>query len=290
MSKQPLKVIAGAPDRPLVIAGIEIPCYVLEDETRVLTQSGFLKALGRAPTSGSSKQLTKLPSFLAAANLKLFISKDLIKATTPIWMKRPFGRDAIAYQAISLPRVCEIYLQARDEGILQRNQQHVAKRADLIIRGLADVGIIALVDEVTGYQKIRSQHALADIFEAFLAKELQSWALTFSYEFYEQIFRLQGWDGPEGTKRPKIIGQFTCDIVYDRLAPGVLEELRQCNPKTPKGHRKARHHQLFTPEMGHPKLKEHLAAVIALMRASANWTQFMRALNRALPLQPKPSK
>ena len=35
MSTEPLEVIAGAPDRPLVIGDIEIPCYVVEDETRV---------------------------------------------------------------------------------------------------------------------------------------------------------------------------------------------------------------------------------------------------------------
>ena len=29
-----LKVIAGEPDRPLVIGDIQIACYVLEDETR----------------------------------------------------------------------------------------------------------------------------------------------------------------------------------------------------------------------------------------------------------------
>ena len=35
--------------------------------------------------------------------------------------------------------------------------------------------------------------------------------------------------------------------------------------------------------VGHPKLKEHLAAVAALMRAAPNWESFKRSLNRALP-------
>ena len=30
----------------------------------------------------------------------------------------------------------------------------------------------------------------------------------------------------------------------------------------------------------HPKLKEHLAAVIALMKAAPNWTRFQGSLNR----------
>ena len=44
----PLKVIAGTPDAPLRIGDIEIPCYVLEDEMRVLSQRGFLSGIGRS--------------------------------------------------------------------------------------------------------------------------------------------------------------------------------------------------------------------------------------------------
>ena len=72
--------------------------------------------------------------------------------------------------------------------------------------------------------------------------------------------------------------------LYARLAPGVLEKLRGRNPTQPGGNRKNKHHQWFTPDLGHPKLKEHLAAVIALMRAAANWGQFQRSLKRAFPV------
>ena len=77
---------------------------------------------------------------------------------------------------------------------------------------------------------------------------------------------------------------YTNDIVYARLAPGVLEDLKARNPVLPSGNRKNKHHQWFMPDLGHPKLKEHLAAVIALMRAAANWGQFQRSLKRAFPV------
>ena len=81
-----------------------------------------------------------------------------------------------------------------------------------------------------------------------------------------------------------MLALYTNDFVYERIAPGVLVELKTLNPKVPpKGSRKHKHHQWFTPEFGHPKLKEHLAAVTALMRASANWNRFKANLNRALP-------
>lgn len=49
MPPEPLKPIAGTPDQPLDINGIEIRCYALDNEMRILTQEGFLQAVGRHP-------------------------------------------------------------------------------------------------------------------------------------------------------------------------------------------------------------------------------------------------
>ena len=287
MSKkeQPLQVIAGAPDRPLVIGEIEIPCFVLEDETRVLSQNGVLQAIGRTgrPRSAAGGESFNPPAFFAPKNLKPFISDDLIKASTLIRFQGGGGKIGHGYPAVLLPQICEVYLKAQEAGVLLPSQQHIAEQASRLIRGLATVGIIALVDEATGYERIKEQRALATILEKFIAKELQPWTKTFPYEFYEQIFRLKKWPGPNGSKRPRMIGKITSDAVYERLAPGVLEELRKRNPVMPSGRRKNRHHQWFTPDLGHPKLKEHLAAVTALMRASPNWLAFCRNLERAFP-------
>ena len=287
MNTKPLKVIAGAPDRPLVIGDIEIPCYVLEDETRVLRKGGFLKAIGRSRYAHSAKinQPTQVPFFVGPANLELFINNDLINAAKPIrFQSTGGGRLAFGYRAELLPKVCEVYLRAHKENMLRRSQLHIAKRAAILVRGLATVGIIALVDEATGYEQIKIKRNLAIILEKFIAEELQPWTKTFPYQFYKQIFCLKRWPGPDGVKRASIIGHYTNDIVYARIATGVLEELRKRNPTLPSGNRKDKHHQWFTPDLGHPKLKEHLAAVTALMRAAANWGQFQRSLKRAFPV------
>jgi len=284
--KNPLKVIAGTPDRPLIIGDIEIPCYVLEDETRVLSQRGFLGAIGRSAQMPSrlSNGGDNLPVFLASNSLKPFISNELAATTNPIEFQPPDGgRSAYGYPATLLPQVCEVYLMAKDADALTASQRHIADRAEIIIRGLAAVGIIALVDEATGYQQLREERALATILEKLIAKELQPWTRTFPYEFYKQIFRLKGWSGPDGREKPRVIGHYTNDFVYDRLAPGVLDELKARNPSQPGGGRKHHHHRWFTPDLGHPKLKEHLAAVTALMRAAPNWESFNRSLNRAFP-------
>ena len=284
--KHSLKVIAGTPDTPLVIGEFEIACYVLEDETRVLSQQGFLSSIGRALKAKAGQGASGVdnpPSFLAAQNLKPFVDNDLLRSTTPIRFQPPTGGSAYGYRATLLPQVCEVYLRARGAGALLPSQRHIADRAELLIRGLATVGIIALVDEATGYQRIREERALATILERFIAEEFQPWTRTFPFAFYEQIFRLKGWGSAEGVKRPSVIGHYTNDFVYERIAPGVLAELRSRNPVLPQGWRKNRHHQWFTPEFGNPRLKEHLEGVTALMRASSNWDSFKRNLDRAYP-------
>ena len=283
-----LKVIAGTPDSPLVIGDIEIPCYVLEDETRVLAQGGFLQAIGRSRSpkagTGGLSSVDALPFFLRASQLKPFVSGELALSTTPIIFRSSTGQRAVGYNAKLLPEVCNVYLEARDASALLPSQLHIAERAEILIRGLAAVGIIALVDEATGYERIREERSLATILEKFIAQELQPWTRTFPYEFYKQICRLKGWPNLYSIKRPQVVAHYTNDFVYDRIARGVLEELRRINPTIPdKGHRKSKHHQWFTPDLGHPKLKEHLAAVTALMRAAPNWESFKRSLVRAFP-------
>ena len=287
MKKKPLKVIAGTPDRPLTIGDIEIPCYVLEDETRVLSQRGVFKGINvtRGGPRREKEVGAEIPRFAGQQWLKPFVSSELEMALkSPILFQPSTSSTAYGYSAHLLVDICDAVLEADKKGATTDRQQIIVERAMMLVRGLATIGIIALVDEATGYQEIRAQRALATILEKFIAKELQPWTRTFPYEFYRQIFRLKGWPGPHGVKRPSVIGHYTNDVVYARLAPGVLDELRNKNPVQPSsGRRRTTHHQWFTPDIGNPKLKEHLAAVIALMRAAANWDSFQRMLNRSFP-------
>ena len=199
--KQPLKVIAGAADKPLVIGDVEIPCYVLEDETRLLTQSGMFTGLGLARRGlVLTKTGARLPRFAASKSINPFISKELECGLANPILFNANGREAYGFQAKILPDICQAVLDARRAGSLDSQQSALADRAEILIRGLAAIGIIALVDEATGYQEIRERNALATILEKFIAKELQPWTRTFPPEFYSEIFRLKGWSGPDGVK------------------------------------------------------------------------------------------
>src|SRR5690606_34477435 len=94
--------------------------------------------------------------------------------------------------------------QCKAEGKeLPARYEKMVDAADVLMRGLASVGIIALVDEATGFQRDRTADALAKILEEFIAKELRPWVQTFPDQFYEHLFRLRGMNFPrDRVKRP----------------------------------------------------------------------------------------
>ncbi len=292
MAEKLLKAIAGATDRPLKIGDIEIPCYVLEDETRVLAQRGMVSGLGMARGSSGGEGGDRLAKFVVGKALNPFLSNEIIAVTeAPIKFRPPTGGTAYGYPATLLADICDAVIEARNAGALQKQQLHIADRCNLLMRGFARIGIIGLVDEATGYQEIRARNALAKILERFLAEDLQPWTMTFPLEFYRQIFRLRDWPWhylgtdtkPKKPRTPGIVAHYTNDLVYERLAPGILEELQRRNPMLQTGRRPTHHHRWFTRQIGHPKLKDHVVGVIALMKGATSWNDFYRRLQRAFP-------
>lgn len=277
--------VSGSPDQPLRIGDVEIECYVLEDGQRVLTQASFLRALGRQ-TRAMGRRVSDdgLPPILRGKAINPFISDEIREKVRPITFRLPTGGRASGYNAELLPAVCEVFLKARDSGNLPYQQEPVARQAEILVRGLAHVGIIALVDEATGYQEVRTKDALAKILEAFIDKELQAWVRTFPADFYRELFRLRGLDyDSENVKRPQYFGILTNNIVYDRLAPGVLDELRVITPKDEKGRRRHKFFQRLTANVGYPKLREHLGSVVTLMKLSTNYDDFKVKLDKIHP-------
>ncbi len=269
----------------LQIGPVTIECAVLNDGTRVLTQSSFLRAMGQSnKPAGKRIGFEQMAPFLASNNLKPFITDELASSNNKLRFKPSRGGAAVGYKAELLPKVCEVYLQARDAGVLLASQMRTASACEVLMRGLAHVGIIALVDEATSYQEIRDRKELNRILDKYLLAEHAKWAKRFPDEFYMEIFRLRSWQW-QGMKvnRPSVVGKYTNDFVWDRLALGVREELDKLNPKTEKGRRRAMHHQWLTDDVGHPALQKHISGVMALLRASTRWDQFARMLQRAYP-------
>lgn len=281
------KATHGSAENPLRIGEVEIPCYVLEDGRRVLSLGGMVKAMGMTIGGAGGGEGDRLTSFAAGKAISPFISKDLAtRMRSPVRFQAPTGgTPATGYEATILADLCDAVLATRKAGALLRQQEHIAEQCEILVRGFARVGIIALVDEATGYQAERAKDALATILEAFIAKELQAWIQTFPTDYYRELFRLRGLSFPTASvKRPQYFGVLTNDIVYKRLAPGVLEELRRVTPRNEDGRPKAKYFQSLTSNTGYPKLREHLGKVVMLMQLSKDYKDFKDKLEQFLPV------
>jgi len=269
----------------LDINRIKIQCYVLEDGTRVLSQRGVINALGMS--HGSLKNVggggARLAAFFGGEWLKPFISNKIVPLLIqPYKFITNTGAEAFAYDATILVDICDAIMEARRNIAFSNYQNKIADRCEILLCGFAKIGIIALVDEATGYQEVRDKLALQKILDKYLLKDYAKWAKRFPDEFYELMFSLKGWQW-QGMiiKRPGVVGKYTNDLVYERLAPGILGELKRLNPPDERGQRKSKHHQWLTQDIGHPALQQHIHTLTAFMRASSNWDQFYRMVDRA---------
>lgn len=261
-----------------------LPCAVLADGTRLLTTKGINKILGRANQKGGKKVDGNLPPFLNISIFKQLISNELSSSTIPIPFILKNGGKAFGYKAEVLPMICEVFLRARDLGVLSNQQLEHAAAADMIMRSLAKIGIIALIDEATGFQELRDKKFLQKLLDGYISDEEAKWAKTFNDSFYFSIFKLKNWS-PTTTlrKKPHAVAHITKDLVYKRLAPGLLDALEERNPPVSPGRRQICHHQLLTRDQGLTHLKGHIFMLEKLMNASRDWNEFMGKVNIYLP-------
>jgi hypothetical protein len=267
-------ILKSLADGILKIGDTELDVSVLDNGDRVITHSAVFRALGRDPRGNS--RIDQIPAFMDAKNLQSLISSDLQCLIKRVPYLDKNGKEKEGYKADILPLVADLYLKARDAGVLVTTQIDTAKKAEMLIRSLARVGITALVDEATGYQYERERDELQKILKAYISEELLKWEKRFPDDFYKEIFRLNGWDFTVSgiKKRPGVIGKWTNTLIYNELPAGILQELKENTPKH------ARYHQRLTPDIGQPNLMAQIYKVIGIMQSSDNmqemWERFKK--------------
>lgn len=279
----------------LPIGEIILPCAVLEDGTRLITYSAIFKAFGRTKrgSQGDASRVPNMPAFLNANNLQSFVGEDLRGVLKLIEYTDITGNQSTGYNATILPMLCKVYLDARStinqntgKGFLTKSQEPLARASEILLLSLSKVGIIALIDEVTGYQESRDKDALTQFLAKFIKEERGVYIKTYPDEFFEALFKMKGltWSLANKGKKPQYIGHYINNYVYSRIAPNVLAELRRVNPKDEDGKRKGKHTQHIDIDYGHPKLKEHITVLTMFAKAAGfNWANWERMVERALP-------
>ena len=280
----------------LKIADLELPCAVLTGETRVLTESDFMASMGMYRSGALSVRRdadesgARVPLFLAYKNLIPFATKHLGSVhLAPLRYRTLSGGTAHGIRAEIIATICEIWMDAKAAGVLGPRQIKIAKKAELLLRSLARVGIQALVDEATGYQEVRRKDELQKILAAYISPSLLPWTRRFPMDFYEEMFRLWGWKwdpieykrkGPQG---PRYAGKLTRQLIYDHLPPGILEELERRNPPNSKWQRKNKFFQHLTEDIGNVHVEKQVAVITALLKAVPNRAAFWASYSRNFP-------
>jgi hypothetical protein len=289
-------------DGPLQIGNAVLVAAVLPNGKRLLTQGTLLQAIGRSRTpkagTGGFSNVDGLPFFLSAETLKPFISDELRLSTTPILFRLKSGQRAVGYDALLLPMVCQVYQRLHDSltkklagdndsEVAQAKKsyvqyKHIIAACDVLVSGFAQRGILALVDDATGYQADKARNEALKIVEQYVSPSyLIPWTRRFPHDFFREVYKILGWEYKAGSvKHPQYLGKFIIKYVYEPLPPGVLEELKRRLPKNESGNRRAKLWQALTPDTGIPHLDRQITAVTTLMEISDDKETFEQHFKR----------
>lgn len=266
----------------LKLGDVELPCFVLNNKKRVLVQREIVNLLTGNRKGG-------LPRYINSKNIKEFMPKKFVdeayKESIVPFIPTSGGLIAHAFEAEDVIDICTAYLKAREKSRennatfkLTADQEAIAAQAEIFIRACAKVGIVALIDEATGYQNVRDADELQIKIKAYIAADLREWMKIFPREFFEQLYRLEGRIAPIPPKLyPLRFGRYVMNYVYDTMDIDIANWLRKHNPK-PGGEK--HHHQWFS-EFGYEKFARHLMSVLGIMKASTSMENFRENLNRA---------
>jgi len=246
----------------LLMGAVEFMVYVLDNGKRVMAQREVVRVLtGKRETGKLHLQSQALQPYIDAD----VIAEQMLQFSIP-------GTQYIAngYEATLLLDICDAYLRARENGkSLTPNQQAIAKQAEIITRACAKVGIIALIDEATGYQQYRKKQELQLKLQAFIAEDLQEWALMFPQEFWFELARLEGVHYSPRS-RPLRWGKYIMAFVYDAIDKDIGNQLRTKNPNPRFG---KNHHQ-WLKEFGRQKVHDQIQRVVTIMKLCDNMDDF----------------
>lgn len=236
------------------LGGAELDCYVLDDETRVISSGSTTKAIANVERGS-------LQDYIGQKALSPFIDKDKVLQETIKFSIPGTQWVAIGITTEHFELICRGYVQALYQGAaLTDRQREIAIKCAVLTSGLTRTGLDALVDEATGYQYERAEDALQVKLRAFISDELRAWEKTFPDELWEEFGRLTGWKTPLQT-RPKWWGKLVTELIYDTLDEDVAKYLKENKP--PPG---AKWHSQLTEDVGIRQLVSRCYEVIGMSK------------------------
>ncbi len=284
-TNDPSRVAEAGYQGILPIGDVDLDCYVLDDRRRLFHKKEMANILGLKSKGGSAFLRTMTRKGIAETT-----SKDLQeKLDNPIKFRNLSNTLTHGYEAATLIEVCDTIIQADNDGRLADSQMFLARQAQIIIRSAAKTGIVALIDEVTGYIADKRKEEYRELFKGFIAEECRGWVKEFPDPFFNMIYRIYGLKraNPQSFQHPAFFGGFIRKYIYFPLASSngaILEELDKKNPTVyVNGGRRHKLHQYLSQELGVDVLRSHLWQVVGIGNASKSKSDFERSFKRAFP-------
>ncbi len=278
------KVLEAETAGKLKIGEVELDVYVLSDRKRVISKRAMAGALQLKSEGGNAFLRT-----MSRKGIQNVVPPELNHSiANPIFFQGIRGESCDGYEAETLIEVCDSLIEARNRGYLAPSQIFLAYQAEVIVRSAAKLGIIALVDEATGYvDNVKDEYR--KLFASFVKNEFSQWEKHFPDKFFSMIYRLYGLkrEEPDSSRHPQFFGHFIRKFVYHPLANSngaILYELEQKNPVVyAGGGRKYKFFQYLSDEIGLDSFRQHLWQVVGIGESSRDKVAFERSFYRAFP-------
>lgn len=265
-----------ATGKPIQVADILVPCHVLDDGRRVIPTHGMLDTLHMARGGSMVRGMNRLELFVSRGRINPFVSRELHERIKNPIKFRIDRNIAYGFASDTLIDIAEAVIRADNAGTLQKQQAAIAHQCRVILASLTRIGLIALIDEATGYQTVRDSNELQAILTAYLLPEHRPWMQTIPQEFTNEIYRVYGWRRSADNRGPRYAGKLIRQLIYERMPKPVLPALDELNPSNEKYQRKRRHHQFLTDQQGLDHFRTLTITVMTLLRISKNKNEFKR--------------
>jgi hypothetical protein len=258
--------------------GIDVECYVLDDarKTAVISQSGMARAIGLSARGNA------FPRFLASKAMAGAVGAGIgEKITEPLkfqWGTGGAGQPPATingYDVTILIDVCKAISEASAQGRLAKNQEEVARQANVILAASAKSGIKQLVYALAGY--IPSTEEVIAAFRLYIQEEARTYEREFPNDLYLQWHRL--YEIPIGSRgKPWQFKHLTVKHIYFPLAKsnGKIFELIKAL-KAKDGDRLKKLFQ-FLNDLGARALRIHIGRVLEMAESSHDRYEYERKI------------
>ena len=260
---------------PLTVGGLGFEAHVLRDGRRVLDRDDVANAFsGTTGSDGLERALGKLTGY---------DRRPLDLVAVPFRVPGRTGTSA-GFEAGTVLAIAERFLSARAAGPLKKQPARSAVAAESLVRAAAATGLTGLVDDATGYGKVRAKEAAKRTLLACIAEDIDHWASRFPEEFWSDAKRLERSSPPE--RRSVGWARYVMLFVYDAVDADVGRELRRdagepvFRPNIPE----------WLRQVGGARVDRRMGAIVTGMRGCADMEAFAATFAKVLHKGPSHSQ